>query len=171
MTPYGSRTSDGQGCTPFEQELVSAMNDFVNGEEAPHFDTAAITRGARRRQATAIAGIAAALVVVGAGTALAAVNSGTHESRPASASHATVKGGPAKSDAAVLQYGEIRIELAGVELKLAKAVVVGKAQLKLGTVSEASPAGCKPGSVVAVSPHAPKVVHKGDTVNLTVCAG
>lgn len=78
-----SPDSPPSGCTSFEQELVSAMNDFVNSTRTPHFDTATIARGARRKRATAIAGIATALVVAGAGTALAvgAVGSGSDTAR------------------------------------------------------------------------------------------
>ncbi|MFJ2632900.1 hypothetical protein ACIQCJ_01845 [Streptomyces sp. NPDC093221] len=167
MTSHGSRPSGCTGYTPFEQELVNSMNDFVNGAEAPHFDTAAIARGARRKRATAIAGIATALVVAGTGTALAiGTTGGSHDSRPAAHTSATTD-----KNRTTVQYGEIPIQLAGFTLDLARPVLVDKAQLKIGRVIKVASPGCKPGTVIAVSPHAPTVVHKGDTVNLTLCAG
>jgi hypothetical protein len=166
MTSPSSRPSGCTDYTPFEQELVNAMNDFVNSAETPHFDTAAIARGARRKRATAIAGVVTALILAGAGTALAA--GGSHTSRPAATpAHKTTT----NRNVTTVQYGEIPIKLAGFSLDWAKPVLVGKAQLKIGTITKASPSGCKPGSIIAVSPHAPTVVHKGDTVNLTLCAG
>jgi hypothetical protein len=169
MTPHGQRPSGCTPYTPFEQELVNAINDFMNTDDAPHFDTAAITRrAARRKRTTAIAGIAAALVVAGAGTALATgAAGGSPAPRPAAAAHKPT--GPDKNLTTV-QYGDIPIQLAGFNLEMAKLELVDKAQLKIGTISKASPYGCKPTSIIAVSPHAPTVVHKGDTVDLTVCA-
>lgn len=163
MTSHGSRPSGCAGYTPFEQELVNAMNDFANGAEAPQFDTAAITRGARRKRVTAIAGIATALILAGAGTALA--TTGTHSSPSAAAA------GKSTTDKNVttVQYGDIAIQVGGFNLDMAKAELGDKAGLKIAVV-KASPSGCKPTSVLAVSPHAPTVVHKGDTVTLTVCA-
>lgn len=151
---------------------MNAMNDSTNSAEAPHSGTATTARGARRKRATAVAGIATALVLAGAGSALAA-GGGSHTSHPshtsrpaATAAHKTTADG----NVTTVQYGDIPIQLAGFSLDMARAELVDKAQLKIGTVTKASPRGCKPTSVLAVSPHAPTVVHKGDTVDLTVCA-
>jgi hypothetical protein len=166
MSSHGSRPS---GCTPFEQELVNAMNDFAHTAEAPAFDTAAIARGARRKRATAVAGIAAALVVAGAGTALAAgaVGIGSHTSRPAAAASAP-------ADGTTVLVGSrngatVTVPLAGVTSTGARAALV-----RLGVTpsfSRTPVAGCPQATDVAVSPHAPAVVHRGDTVHVTVCAG
>lgn len=151
---------------------MNAMNDSTNSTEAPHSGTATTARGARRKRATAVAGIATALVLAGAGSALAA-GGGSHTSHPshtsrpaATAAHKTTADG----NVTTVQYGDIPIQLAGFSLDMARAELVDKAQLKIGTVTKASPRGCKPTSVLAVSPHAPTVVHKGDTVDLTICA-
>lgn len=145
---------------------MNTMTDFANSAEAPRFDTAAIARGARRKRTAAIAGIATALIVAGGGTALATSSSGgSHLSRPAAATTATTD-----KKVTTVQFGDIPIDVAGFNLDMAKAELVAKARLKLGTISKASPSGCKPGSVIAVSPHAPTVVHVGDTVGLTLCA-
>lgn len=163
MTSDLSRPSGDTHHTPFEQELVNAMNDFVNSAEAPHFDTAAIARGARRKRATVIAGVASVLIMAGAGTALA--TSGSHTSRPA-----TTNSTATDRNVTTVQYGDIPIDVTGFNLDMAKAELGAKAGLKIA-VTKASPSGCKPTSVIAVSPHAPTVVHRGDTVTLTVCAG
>lgn len=157
---------------------MNAMNDSTNSAEAPHSGTATTARGARRKRATAVAGIATALVLAGAGTALAA-GGGPHTSHPSQTSHPSHTSRPAATAAhkttadgnvTTVQYGDIPIQLAGFSLDMARAELVDKAQLKIGTVTKASPRGCKPTSVLAVSPHAPTVVHKGDTVDLTICA-
>lgn len=168
MTSHPSRHYGCAAHTPFEQELVNAMNDFVNSAEAPQIDTAAIARGARRKRATAVAGFAAVLLLAGAGTALA--TSRSHDALPASSASHRKSAPTADKNLTTVQYGEIRIQLAGFNLDMAKAELGGKAGLKVAVV-EASPDGCKPTSVLAVSPHAPTVVHKGDTVTLTVCGG
>jgi hypothetical protein len=166
MSPDGSQPS---GCTPFEQELVNAMNDFVNAAEAPSFDTAAIARGARRKRATAIAGIAAALVVAGAGTALAtgAAGGGSHSPRPSAAATTTADGTTVLVRSATGKT--VTVPLAGVDSIGARAALV-----RLGVTPEFSRThvdGCPQATVVAVSPHAPAVVHAGGTVQVTVCAG
>ncbi|MBM9505343.1 hypothetical protein [Actinacidiphila acididurans] len=170
MSSQSSRPSAGTGYSPFEQELVNAMNDFASGSDAPHFDTAAIARGARRKRATAVAGIAAALVVVGGGTALAAgAVGGSHAARPAAAATST-----AGADGTTVLYGSsngktVTLPLAGVSSTGARAALV---KLRLTPDFSRTPvAGCKQATVVAVSPHAPTVVHAGDTVHVTVCAG
>ncbi|BBA97460.1 hypothetical protein RVR_3220 [Actinacidiphila reveromycinica] len=165
MSAPGSRPS---GCTPFEQELVNAMNDYVNSAETPHFATDAIVRRARRKKATAIAGIATALVLASAGTALAAgvVGGGEHTARPAAAASAT--------DGTTVLYGSsdgtnVTVPLAGLDSLGVRAAIV---PLRLTPDFTRTPvANCRQGTVVAVSPHAPTVVHAGDTVHVTVCAG
>ncbi|MFJ9028991.1 PASTA domain-containing protein [Streptomyces sp. NPDC102274] len=173
MTSHGSRPSGCTGYTHFEEELVNAMNDFVNAADAPTFDADGIVRGARRKRATAIAGVAAALVVAGGGTALAtAVTNGSDAPKPAAAATATEATTVTTDEAAtVLVSGsKYKIDLAGIDLDFAKQRLL-KSQLQPGTVSEV-PCGKngKPGSVIAADPHSPKTVFKGDTVNLTICA-
>lgn len=168
MTSFSSRPSGCTGYTPFEEELVNAMNDFVNAADAPRFDTAGIERGARRKRATAIAGIAAALIVAGGGTALAtAVTSGPDAQKPAAATTATTD----DDAASLLKWRKFAISLLGHDLEFAKQQLLNS-QLKLGTVSEvACGKNLKPGSVIDVNPHSPKTVTNGDTVNLTLCSG
>lgn len=166
MTSHGSQSS---GCTPFEQELMIAMNDFAHSARTPHFDTAAIARRARRKTATSIAGIATALLVAGAGTALAAgtVGGASPASRPTAATTTA-------ADNTTVVFGErngttVTVPLAGVTSPGARAALV---RLKLTPEFSRTPvAGCKQSTVVSVSPHAPTVVHAGDTVHVTVCAG
>ncbi|MHA5052628.1 hypothetical protein [Streptomyces sp. SD15] len=139
------------------------MNNFANTAGAPDFDTAGIVRKTRRKRKSAIAGIAAALIVAGGGTALATGTSGSDAPKPAAA---------ATADAATILVdgSKYTYEFAGLSLDFGKQLLL-KLQLKLGTVSETD---CgkngKPGSVTAVDPHSPKTVSKGDTVNLTLCA-
>ncbi|WAU79443.1 PASTA domain-containing protein [Streptomyces sp. Qhu-G9] len=146
------------------------MNRFANSAEAPDFDAPQILRRTRRRRTTGIAAVAAALIVAGGGTALAtSVAGGGSGSTPAATSTAT------SSDATTMLYlhpqGQtIPIDFAGWSLHGAKAYME-KTQTKLGTVTEKAVKGCKPGSVLGVSPHAPKTVKEGDTVSFTVCAG
>ncbi|WP_328377949.1 hypothetical protein OHB13_19470 [Streptomyces sp. NBC_00440] len=162
-----SHDSPPSGCTSFEMELVNAMNDFVNTTPTPHFDTATIARGARRKRATAIAGIATALVVAGAGTALAvgAVGSGSDTARPAAAAAAdsttllvrTSDGGTATERLAGVSSARARVSLVHFGLT-PKFTRVQKADCT------------KPeDAVVSLSPHAPTVVHAGDTVLVTTC--
>lgn len=77
MTSNDSRPFGCAHPTPFEEELVSAMNNFANSADAPTFDAPGITRRSRRKRATAIAGISAALIVAGGGTALASITGGS----------------------------------------------------------------------------------------------
>ncbi|MFE3828847.1 PASTA domain-containing protein [Streptomyces sp. NPDC059092] len=166
MTGYVPPPSDGRsGDTHFEQELVTALNDFANTSPAPHFDAAGIQRRVGRKRVGLIAAVVAAIAVAGGGTALATVAGGGSDA-PASAAVTTT----ADADAATLLYEGIRIELAGAHPDNAKAALQ-KAQLKLGTVSKAKVPNCKPGSVIGVDPHSPATVTNGDTVNLTLCAG
>ncbi|MFE2743701.1 PASTA domain-containing protein [Streptomyces scopuliridis] len=145
------------------------MNDFVNASDAPNFDTDGIVRGARRKRATAIAGIAAALIVAGGGTALATAVGGGSDTTPKPAAAATVTTDDAATILVSGSGSTYKLDFAGISQDFAKQGLL-KSQLELGTVSEA-PCGKngKPGTVIAVDPHSPKTVAKGDTVNLTVC--
>jgi hypothetical protein len=166
MTGYASRPSEGRpGDTLFEQELVHALNDYANTSPAPSFDAGGIQRRTRRRRTGLIAAFAVAVAVAGGGTALATVGSGSSNTAKQAAAST-----PATPDVATLLVGKYKTQMAGMHPDDAKAQLL-KNQLKLGTVTEASPANCKPTSVVGVSPHSPTSVSKGDTVNLTVCAG
>jgi beta-lactam-binding protein with PASTA domain len=55
------------------------------------------------------------------------------------------------------------MNLAGAEEALAQA------GLKVGTTTHGVVDNCKPGSVIAVSPLAPTVLHAGDKVDLGLC--
>jgi hypothetical protein len=133
-------------------------------------------RKTRRRRNTAIAGIAAALIVAGGGTAIATV--GSDAPKPASvatkaASVATSPTTPTHNQAAkILVEGDKEgMEFEGLSLDFAKMYLL-KAGLELGTVgtTDCGKKG-KPGTVIAVDPHEPKVVSVGATINLTLCAG
>ncbi|MEU3984860.1 PASTA domain-containing protein [Streptomyces sp. NPDC026672] len=146
------------------------MQHFANGAETPHFDSAAIVRGARRKRATTIAGIAAALVVVGGGTALATIGSGGGSSTPQTAPAATATA-TAADTTVLLGHGNGKtstIPLGGVDSGTAKALLA-----KNGLHVEFAKGACdgKPTSVIAVSPHSPTVVNQGDTIRVTLCAG
>ncbi|MFE4915266.1 PASTA domain-containing protein [Streptomyces sp. NPDC056652] len=147
------------------------MNDFANAADAPAFDADGIARRARRKRATAIAGIAAALIVAGGGTALAtAVTNGSDAPKPATA--ATTPADEATDEAATILVtgSKFKIDLKGLSLDFATQQLL-KSQLRPGTASEVPCAkNGKPGSVIAVAPHSPKTVSKGDTINLTLCA-
>ncbi|NEC87583.1 hypothetical protein G3I71_17495 [Streptomyces sp. SID12501] len=145
---------------------MNAMNQYANSAEAPDFDAPRIERRTRRRRTAGIAAVAAALIAVGGGTALATSVAGSSSSTPATST-------ADKSDATTMLYGEnptIPIDFAGWSLDGAKNYVE-KTQTKLGTVTKKAVKGCKPNSVLGVSPHAPAIVHNGDTVSFTVCAG
>ncbi|MEU0966896.1 PASTA domain-containing protein [Streptomyces sp. NPDC005917] len=166
MTSYGDARPSG--CTPFEEELMNAMNQYADSAETPDFDAPKIVRRTRRRRAVGIAAVATALIVAGGGTALASMSGGGSQA-PAATKTAV------KSDATVMLFGfsdggTIPIDFAGWSLQEAKSYLL-KTQTKLGTVSEKEVKGCKPGSVVGVDPHAPKTVEAGDTVSFTLCAG
>ncbi|MFE7622632.1 PASTA domain-containing protein [Streptomyces sp. NPDC057509] len=145
------------------------MNRFANSAEAPDFDASQILRRTRRRRTIGVAAVATALIAAGGGTALATSVAGSSNSVPAATSTAT------SSDATTLLYlfpngQSIPIDFAGWRLDEAT-TYMQKTQTKLGTVTKKTVKGCKPGSVLGVSPHAPKTVKKGDTVDFTVCAG
>lgn len=168
MTSHDARPSSRTGYTPFEEELVNAMNAFANSADAPTVDTVGIVRKTRRKRVTAIAGLAAALIVAGGGTALAtAVSNGSEASRPAAATTAT----DADATTVLVNGSKIKREFAGLDLDFAKQLLM-KSQLKLGTVGKVD---CgkngKPGSVHSVDPHSPQTVSIGATINLTLCAG
>ncbi|WOX13447.1 PASTA domain-containing protein [Streptomyces sp. N50] len=169
MSSYDPRSS---GCTPFEEELINAMNDFAHSTDSPSFDTAGMVHRTRRRRATLIAGIATALIVAGGGTALASMTGGTSRTAPAKPdTTATAPGADYKKAILLLSYskeGPVAIDLTGMDLATAKGQFL-KAGVKLGTVSEVNSPGCTPGSVVEVTPHAPKVVETGDTIELKLC--
>ncbi|MFD5762118.1 hypothetical protein ACFWIZ_45015 [Streptomyces sp. NPDC127044] len=168
MTSHDARSSGRTGYTPFEEELVNAMNEFANSADAPSVDTDGIVRKTRRKRVTAIAGLAAALIVAGGGTALAtAVTNGSSPAKPAAATAS------AGNDATtvLLKGSKFPLDFAGLDLDFAKQLLL-KGQLKLGTVSKVD---CgkngKPGSVHSVDPHSPKTVSIGATINLTLCTG
>ncbi|MFI7504379.1 PASTA domain-containing protein [Streptomyces sp. NPDC049687] len=143
------------------------MNRFANSADAPEFDAPGIVRRTRRRRTVGIAAVAVGLILAGGGTALATNVAGGSNSTPAAS------GTTGGSDATTMLYGEdptIPIDFAGWSLEGAK-TYLAKTQTKLGTVTEKAVKGCKPGSVIGVSPHAPAIVHNGDTVGFTVCAG
>ncbi|MFD3583951.1 hypothetical protein [Streptomyces sp. NPDC058683] len=167
MTSYGDARPSG--CTPFEEELMNAMNQYADSAEAPGFDGPKIVRRTRRRRAVGIAAVSAALIAVGGGTALATSVAGNS---PTPAATRTVA---QNDDATTLLYlfsdgATTRLPLAGLSLDMAKPVLE-KTQTKLGTVTKKAVKGCKPGSVLEVSPHAPKTIKPGDTVDFTICAG
>ena len=171
MSSYDPRSS---GCTPFEEELINAMNDFAHSTDSPSFDTAGMVHRTRRRRATLIAGIATALIVAGGGTALASMTGGTSPTaaeKPMTT--ATTKGSDDKKAILLMDFGKgggpVTVDFTGTDLPTAKGQFL-KAGLKLGTVSSVNSPGCKPGSVVEVTPHAPKIVKAGDTVNVKLCA-
>lgn len=167
MTSYGDAWPSG--CTPFEEELMNAMNRFANSADAPGFDASQILRRTRRRRTIGVAAVTVALIAAGGGTALATSVAGRSSSTPAASSAAT------NSDATTMLYlfpngQSIPIDFAGWRLDEAT-TYMQKTQTKLGTVTKKAVKGCKPGSVLGVSPHAPQTVKKGDTVDFTVCAG
>ena len=165
MSSYDPRSS---GCTPFEEELINAMNDFAHSTDSPAFDTAGMVDRSRRRRATLIAGFAAALIAAGGGTALASMSDGASQSTPAATT--TVDHAKATFLLGGLTKEPIAVDLTGQDLATAKGQFE-KAQLKLGTIVKVVSPGCKPASVVELTPHSPKIVVKGDTVNVKLCAG
>ncbi|MFC8515913.1 hypothetical protein [Streptomyces sp. NPDC057257] len=174
MTSYGDARPSG--CTPFEEHLVNAMNDYADSAEAPDFDAPGIVRRIRRRRAVGIAAVATALIVAGGGTALASMTGGTdHRARPAASSTAASGGvtqnGSKLTTVLVGKPGDsFTIDFAGLDLVYAKQLLA-KAQLQLGTVSKRPVTGCKPGSVFMADPHSPKMVPVGGTVDLVLCSG
>lgn len=172
MSSHDPRSS---GCTPFEEELINAMNDFAHSTDSPAFDTTGMVHRARRRRATLIAGVATALIVAGGGTALASMTGGTSPTtaeKPMTT--ATTKGSDYKKAILLLDFGKgggpVEIDFTGTDLRTTKGQFL-KADLKLGTVSSVNSSGCKPDTVVEVTPHAPKIVKAGDIVNVKLCAG
>jgi len=170
MSSYDPRSS---GCTPFEEELINAMDDFAHSTDTPAFDTAGMVHRTRRRRATLVAGFAAALIAAGGGTALASMGDGASHTVAKPAATATTPTVDHKKATFLLAYGKsgpIAVDLTGWDLATAKGQFL-KAGLKLGTVTKVSSPACKPGSVVEVTPHAPKVVETGDTIEVKLCAG
>ncbi|SDN17511.1 PASTA domain-containing protein [Actinacidiphila guanduensis] len=166
MTGYVSPPSDGREGDAhlafFEQELVTAMNEFARTAPVPHFDAAGIKSRTRRRRAGFVAAAAAVLIAAGGGTALATVGTGSHTARPAATTTT-----PAKGNVTTVPYVK-PFDIGGMDLADATQAL-GQAGLKPGTITHAAVDNCKPGSVIAVSPLAPAVVHAGDHVDLTLC--
>ncbi|MFG2963317.1 hypothetical protein ACGFZS_08505 [Streptomyces sp. NPDC048288] len=147
------------------------MNEFANSADVPSVDTVGIVRKTRRRRVTAIASLAAALIVAGGGTALAtAVTNGSHATKPAAATATSTATGNDATNV-LLKGSKFPLEFAGLDLEFAKQLLL-KGRLELGTVGKVD---CgkngKPGSVHSVDPHSPKTVSIGATINLTLCAG
>ncbi|MFF4020358.1 hypothetical protein [Streptomyces sp. NPDC001843] len=146
------------------------MNRYADSAEAPEFDAPQIVRRTRRRRTAGIAAVAAALILGGGGTALAtSVAGGSHStpSRPAEARN---------HDAATVLFGiddgsdkPLPIDFYGWDLKGFKAYM-NKTQMKLGTVSKRPVTGCRPNTILAVSPHTPKIVKSGYTINVVLCS-
>ncbi|WP_406120687.1 hypothetical protein OIE52_49475 [Streptomyces canus] len=141
------------------------MKRYANSAEAPDFDAPQIVRRTRRRRAVGIGAVAVVLLAAGGGTALAtSVAGGSHSEASSTAT---------KSDATTLLFDNhgvtIPMDFSRLDLVLAKQALL-KTQTKLGTVTEKAVKDCKPGSVVGVDPHTPKIVKSGDSVNLTLCA-
>ncbi|MFJ5302560.1 hypothetical protein [Streptomyces sp. NPDC088350] len=172
MSSYDPRPS---GCTPFEEELINAMNNFAHSTESPAFDTAGMVHRNRRRRATLIAGVATALIVAGGGTALASMTGGTSPTTAEKPmTRATTKGSDHKKAILLMDFGKgggpVALDLTGTDLQTAEGQLL-KAGIEIGTIVKTKSPGCKQATVVEVTPHAPKVVEKGDTVNLKLCAG
>ncbi|WP_405512407.1 hypothetical protein [Streptomyces canus] len=105
------------------------------------------------------------LPAAGGGSALAtSVAGGSHSEASSTANN---------SDATTLLFDNhgvtIPMDFSRLDLVLAKQALL-KTQTKLGTVTEKAVKDCKPGSVVGVDPHTPKIVKSGDSVNLPLCA-
>ncbi|WP_406456394.1 hypothetical protein OH768_22785 [Streptomyces sp. NBC_01622] len=173
MTGYVSPPSDGRDgdihLEFLEQELVTVLNDFANTSPTPHFDAPGIRRHTRRRRAGFVAAVAAVVVAAGVGSALAAAGSGSHTARPAAqtTTSTTPTTSTEKGDVTTVPYVK-PFDLKGVPLAAAEKALAG-ARLKVGTVTHGVVDNCKPGSVIAVSPLAPTVLHGGETVDLAVC--
>ncbi|WP_258050351.1 hypothetical protein [Streptomyces finlayi] len=146
------------------------MKNFAHSTNAPAFDTAGMVHRTRRRRTALIAGCAAALIVVGGGTALAAMTGASETSAKPAAATTTVDHNKATFLLGGLTKEPIAVDLTGMDLATAKGQFL-KAQLKLGTIVKVTSHGCKPTSVVEVTPHSPKIVSEGDTVNVKLCAG
>ncbi|WP_328327992.1 hypothetical protein [Streptomyces sp. NBC_00455] len=167
MNSHGSQPS---GCTPFEQELVNAMNDFARTTDTPAFDSAAIARGARRKRTMAIAGIATALVVAGAGTALAVgnVGSSSHTSKPTASAAASA----ADSTTFLVRTSDgtiARETLAGAPSTRARVGLVHFGLTPKFTRVKKADCPQPEDAVISLSPHAPTVLNAGDTVLVTTC--
>ncbi|MFF4727199.1 PASTA domain-containing protein [Streptomyces mirabilis] len=142
------------------------MNDFVNTSPAPHFDATGIRRSARRKRTGVIAAVAAAVALAGGGTALATGVTGSRTAQPAAA-HATTTKTTDKGNVTTVPYVK-PFDLKGMNLALAKEALA-QAGLKVGTVTHGAIDNCKPGSVIAVSPLSPTVLHGGEKVDLPLC--
>ncbi|MEU6555958.1 hypothetical protein ABZ915_37770 [Streptomyces sp. NPDC046915] len=165
MTSYDDARPSG--CTPFEEELMNAMNRYADSAEAPDFDAPGIVRRTRRRRTAGIAAVATALILAGGGTALATSIAGGSHAKPSST--AAARGHDAATVAYTTDGRTNPIDFYGWDLKDFKSYMA-KTQMKLGTVSKRPLTGCKPGTVIAVSPHTPKTVTVGDTINAVLCS-
>jgi hypothetical protein len=152
--------------TFFEQEPVTALNDFANTSPAQHFDATGIKSRTRRRRAGFITAVSAVVIVAGGGTALATVGTGSHASGTTIA-HSTTTTSPVKGDTTTVPYVK-PFSLKGMNLAMATEAL-GVAGLKVGTITHGVVDNCKPGSVIDVSPLAPTIVHAGDKVDLGLC--
>lgn len=104
--------------------------------------------------------------LAGGGTALATGVTGSHAARPAAA-HATTAKTTDKGNVTTVPYVK-PFDLKGMNLALAKEALA-QAGLKVGTVTHGAIDNCKPGSVIAVSPLSPTILHGGEKVDLTLC--
>lgn len=169
MSTYDPRSS---GCTPFEEELINAMNDFAHSTDTPAFDTAGMVHRTRRRRATLVAGVAAALLVAGGGTALASMTGGTSQNTSKPATTTATPAADHKKAVLLISFskqGPVAVDFTGTDLATAKGQLL-KAGLKVGPITKTNSPGCKSATVVEVTPHAPTVVEAGDTVSLKLCA-
>ncbi len=161
-----TRCTDG---TPFEEELVNAMNDFANSAAAPDFDSAGIVRRTRRRRNSAIAGVATALIVAGAGTAIATGGSDAPKPTVATTTGPTTS---THNDAAtvVLEGSRSKNEFGGLSLNFAKEQLQ-RLRLELGKVTEIDCGKLgEPHTVITVHPHSPNAVPTGTTIDLSLCS-
>ncbi|MFI6461872.1 PASTA domain-containing protein [Streptomyces sp. NPDC050538] len=145
------------------------MNDFANTPAtAPHFDATGNRRGTRRRRAGVIATTAIAIALAGTGAALATVGTASHTTeRTSTTTTMTTTKGNVKGNVTTVPYAK-PFDLQGVNLAGAEEALA-QAGLTVGTVTHGVVDNCKPGSVIAVSPLAPTVLHAGDKVDLGLC--
>ncbi|MFI6619281.1 PASTA domain-containing protein [Streptomyces sp. NPDC050528] len=149
------------------------MNDFANTPaNAPHFDATGNRRGTRRRRAGVIAATAIAIALAGTGAALATVGTASHTTERTSTATTmttttTTEKGSTKGNVTTVPYAK-PFDLKGVNLAAAEEALA-QAGLTVGTVTHGVVDNCKPGSVIAVSPLAPTVLHNGDKIDLALC--
>lgn len=144
------------------------MNGFALSTELPAFDTAGMVHRARCRRTALIAGVATALIVAGGATALASMSGASQA--PAKPAAVTVDHDKATFLLGGVTKEPIPVDLTGVDVDGAKGQLL-KAELRLGTIVKVTSPGCEPATVVEPTPHSPKIVSEGDTVNVKLCAG